>query len=53
MLMGLDDGPDLEQESFNALFSRFNQQFAVVLTDILAQKIKPFFNIRHFRFLGG
>ena len=31
MLMVLDEGADFEQESFDALFGRFNQQFAVVL----------------------
>ncbi len=50
--MGLDRRADFEQQRFDALSGRFDEERPVVLTDILTQEVKPFLNIRYLRFLG-
>ena len=49
--MGLDDGADFEQQSFDALFGWLDQELALVLTDILPQEIKAFFDVSQLCFL--
>ena len=49
--MALERRADFEQQGFDTLFGRFDQELTAVLTDILPQEIKAFFNVYHLCFL--
>ncbi|MNJ50951.1 hypothetical protein D3C77_462430 [compost metagenome] len=42
---------DLAQERQNVLFTRFDQQLAVVLSDVLSEEIESIIDMRYQRFL--
>lgn len=46
MLAVLDDGSDLRQEFFDALFGWLDEQLTVVLAHVLAQEVKALFDVR-------
>ena len=49
----LDDSSDFLQESLDVLLRRLDEQFAVVLAYILAQKVEAVFDVRDDRLFGG
>jgi len=48
----LHDRPDLVQERFHALLGWLNEQFAIVLADVLAQKVEALRYVRDHGFLN-
>src|SRR5229473_6943477 len=53
LLVRLDDFSDVLQKSMDALFRGCNQQFSVVFTEMLSEKIKAVLNVRDECFLLG
>src|SRR5258708_1930385 len=53
LLVPLNDFSDSLQKSMDVLFRGFNQQFSVVFTEVLSEKIKAVLNVRDEGFLLG
>ena len=53
LLVRLHDFSDTLQKSMDVLFRGLNQQFSVVFTEVLSEKIKAVLNVRDEGFLLG